>query len=83
MRGDKTGLSSSPDAELKTYVGIFEILPTGLDIRAFLRAFRGTIRNIGQLLGGGFVNKGAKYCPLQNFSAFDFAIKHDPIPSDD
>ena len=73
------GLSSSPDAELKTYMGI---------LRAFLQAFRGTIRKIGQSLEGGFENKGAKSCPQNNLAPlvdatfdvdYDFDINHDPI----
>ena len=53
---------------------------------------RHTHREIGLFLGGGFGNSGAKYCPPiflaplvdSKFNVdYDFAIKHDPIESDD
>ena len=51
MRHDETDLSSSPDAELKTYEGIFENVGYGLSKGAFLRAFQSTSRKIGPFLG--------------------------------
>ena len=69
-----------------------KILPTARDIGAFLRAFRDTVRKISffrELIWG----LGGKTCPPNFFRAYisdlelnvdyDFAIKHDPIQSDD
>ena len=59
---------------------------------AFLRAFRDKINKHGQFLGGRLEFRGQIFAP-QKFSAplldskfnvdYDFAIKHDPIQSDD
>ena len=59
---------------------------------AFLRAFRDKINKNGQYLGGRLGFKGQNFAP-QKISApfleskfcvdYDFAIKHDPIQSDD
>ena len=68
MRRDESGLSSSPDAELKTYVGIFENFAYGLryrDISAGLQKFL------------------APSLDSELNVDYDFAIKHDPIQSDD
>ena len=91
MRRHFINLSSTPDAELKTHVGILNFL-YGLryrDVSADLSRHNQKHRSV---LGGGFGKEGAKYCPL-NFLVplvdsklnvdYDFAIKHDPIQSDD
>ena len=59
---------------------------------AFLRAFREKINKNGQFLGGGLKFRGQAFAPTK-FSApllhlkydvdYDFAIKLDPIQSDD
>ena len=59
---------------------------------AFLRAFRDKINKNGQLLGGRLEFRGQNLAPPKNSAPlldskfnvdYDFAIKHDPIQSDD
>ena len=92
MRRDKSGLFSSPDTELKTYVGIFENFAYGLryrDVSAGLSrhnqknrsVFRGRIWELGgKKLPPNFL---APSLDLELNVGYDFAIKHDLIQSDD
>ena len=56
MRRDESGLSSSPDADLKTYVGFFEIFAYGLSNRGVSAGLSRHNQKIGPFLGDGFGN---------------------------
>ena len=92
MRRDFVGLSSSPDAELKTYVGLFEKYAYDLRYRGVSAdlsrhnqknwwVFRGQIWDLGgNILFPEFL------VPLvdSEFNVdYGFAMKHGPIQSDD
>ena len=70
MRRDKSGLSFSPDAELKTYVSFFEIFAYGLryrDVSAGLSRHNQKNRSIFR---EWIWELGGKNLPSKIFSAF-------------
>ena len=56
MRRNFVGLSSSPYAELKTYVGFFENVAYGLRYRGLSAGLSRLNQKIGPFLGGVFGN---------------------------
>ena len=64
------GLSSSPIAELKTYVGVFEIFTLGLRYRDDSAGLSRHNQKNRSVLRGRIWELGGKNLPPQNFSAF-------------
>ena len=69
VRGDKAGLSSSPDAELKTYVGFFEKVAYGLRYRGLSVDLLRYNQKNGLLLGADLGIRGQNITP-QKVNAF-------------